>query len=496
MEFLLTYGWAIIVVLVVIGALSYFGVLDPTSLLPEKCTLQTGPLVCQDQVIYAVQENNAGYVNIHFKNIFEDAIQIKSLNVTGSNFECASDFFQPRTVSPGRDACIGLSCDYPGDSAKKSMSLKLTYSKVDGLDKTLDGEIVSSIIDVEQRRDVTICNFGDGNADGKIDDNDMDFLIRLITGEITDPVMSAAYDLDQDGVVSSGDLSLMSTLIVSCTCCSDQEMIELVQEEKKDDNPSYQSACWSACGLPYDDCQLPVSSDVDDGMIQITDAQGFVFDDYSQVHLTLQNTQPDDINIWRAGAAISGGDSCYQSFDYDWVVPASDSACIIATCNNEVESGQNTYRAFLEHDLPGRTSRGYAAGNMTIEFQEASSFPSGACSQAAGDGNGDRSIDSGDTDMLQLLIEGQPIPSYLDTDAYSIGADYSESQTILQDIIDLCPSDEAKFSAADIGTSAACGVAGEEAAAELELTSSSGYTFAQTIGEDENIWSQLHAQFN
>ncbi len=39
MEFLMTYGWAILVVLVVIGALAYFGVLSPATLLPEKCTL-------------------------------------------------------------------------------------------------------------------------------------------------------------------------------------------------------------------------------------------------------------------------------------------------------------------------------------------------------------------------------------------------------------------------------------------------------------------------
>ncbi len=38
MEFLMTYGWAILVVLVVIGALAYFGVLSPSTLLPEKCS--------------------------------------------------------------------------------------------------------------------------------------------------------------------------------------------------------------------------------------------------------------------------------------------------------------------------------------------------------------------------------------------------------------------------------------------------------------------------
>ncbi len=41
-EFLMTYGWAILVVLVVIGALAYFGVLSPSTFLPEKCTFPAG----------------------------------------------------------------------------------------------------------------------------------------------------------------------------------------------------------------------------------------------------------------------------------------------------------------------------------------------------------------------------------------------------------------------------------------------------------------------
>ncbi len=38
MEFLMTYGWAILVVMVAVGALAYFGVLDPSKMLPESCT--------------------------------------------------------------------------------------------------------------------------------------------------------------------------------------------------------------------------------------------------------------------------------------------------------------------------------------------------------------------------------------------------------------------------------------------------------------------------
>ena len=47
MEFLMTYGWAILVVLVAIGALAYFGVLSPEKFLPSSCSLPSG-LGCID----------------------------------------------------------------------------------------------------------------------------------------------------------------------------------------------------------------------------------------------------------------------------------------------------------------------------------------------------------------------------------------------------------------------------------------------------------------
>ncbi len=50
LEFLMTYGWAILVVLVVIGALAYFGVLSPSNLLPEKCTFPVS-ISCKDYTI-------------------------------------------------------------------------------------------------------------------------------------------------------------------------------------------------------------------------------------------------------------------------------------------------------------------------------------------------------------------------------------------------------------------------------------------------------------
>ncbi|MBW2972431.1 hypothetical protein KY359_05330 [Candidatus Woesearchaeota archaeon] len=49
MEFLMTYGWAILVVLAAIVALAYFGVMSPSRFFPEACTLPaTGGMACLD----------------------------------------------------------------------------------------------------------------------------------------------------------------------------------------------------------------------------------------------------------------------------------------------------------------------------------------------------------------------------------------------------------------------------------------------------------------
>ena len=47
MEFLMTYGWAIVVVITAIAALAYFGVLTPEGFMPTQCTFPIG-ISCLD----------------------------------------------------------------------------------------------------------------------------------------------------------------------------------------------------------------------------------------------------------------------------------------------------------------------------------------------------------------------------------------------------------------------------------------------------------------
>ncbi len=79
MEFLTTYGWAFLVILVAIGALAYFGVINPNKLLPERCQFQqemackefmgtyvAGPPVTATIKFFATNNIGAGMTNVSF----------------------------------------------------------------------------------------------------------------------------------------------------------------------------------------------------------------------------------------------------------------------------------------------------------------------------------------------------------------------------------------------------------------------------------------------
>jgi len=68
MEFLMTYGWAIIIVLAAIGALAYFGVLSPQKLLPDR-TVFPAPLPNVDNAVITLGSGvNPSTVQIAFIN--------------------------------------------------------------------------------------------------------------------------------------------------------------------------------------------------------------------------------------------------------------------------------------------------------------------------------------------------------------------------------------------------------------------------------------------
>ena len=92
LEFLTTYGWAFLVILVMIGALAYFGVLNPRRFLPEKCVFGTGIGTCDD---YAVESGTPGILKIQVVNGFGKNIMVREVDVpSGIGTDCDSPVCQ------------------------------------------------------------------------------------------------------------------------------------------------------------------------------------------------------------------------------------------------------------------------------------------------------------------------------------------------------------------------------------------------------------------
>ena|SRR3989344_4349 len=116
MEFLMTYGWAILVVLVAIGALAYFGVLNPSRFLPNSCTLVPG-LSC-DEFKVTSGLAGAGTVNIIIRNGAGDSIDFSSIYIDvdrSGAYEAANDCAKtapadPLAIADGAQVTYDFTC--------------------------------------------------------------------------------------------------------------------------------------------------------------------------------------------------------------------------------------------------------------------------------------------------------------------------------------------------------------------------------------------------
>jgi hypothetical protein len=146
LEFLMTYGWAILVVLIVISALAYFGVLNPQRMLPSRCTMPTG-FSCQNFVAH--QAGN----NITLNVINGMGLSVIVTNITllpqGTNPVCTT--LSP-TLNNGREtqltfSCPGLSALSGGDQ-KYRWDIVMQYYASDSTStftKTIKGELLTTL---------------------------------------------------------------------------------------------------------------------------------------------------------------------------------------------------------------------------------------------------------------------------------------------------------------------------------------------------------------
>ena len=132
LEFLTTYGWALLVILVMIGALVYFGLLNPSKILPSKCTLTTG-FVCSD---YQIRNDTFSVVIVNklgetIKNVSLVANPTSETYLGTGPTACTPDSTAPLVVNADESftvTCTGSAAEmFGGIKDKITINMQLEY---------------------------------------------------------------------------------------------------------------------------------------------------------------------------------------------------------------------------------------------------------------------------------------------------------------------------------------------------------------------------------
>ena len=153
-EFIMTYGWAILAVLVAIGALSYFGIMSPSKYFPEKCIFPAG-VHCKDFRVYQGSSNNL-VLQLTIENKLQEAVNLQSVVIHSKNNACTNGDCVNITCIPAatiftQDVPIKITCILPQDSSpgvglKAIMTATITYAGIQGgFSHPVNGDIQANI---------------------------------------------------------------------------------------------------------------------------------------------------------------------------------------------------------------------------------------------------------------------------------------------------------------------------------------------------------------
>ena len=157
LEFLTTYGWAFLVILIMIAALAYFGILNPSKLLPNRCTFGV-EFQCIDHQISA----SDGTFKLRMKNNIGEPIDISAVSLsteTTTPYTCTTlEVGGVPTVLPYPNwksgevlnfiwsGCSGGAL-FAGEKGKVLITMRYnTVASGVGYTKESKGEVFSSII--------------------------------------------------------------------------------------------------------------------------------------------------------------------------------------------------------------------------------------------------------------------------------------------------------------------------------------------------------------
>lgn len=148
MEFLMTYGWAIMIVLIGIGALFFLGVFNPST--PSTCNVAS-PFICQDALVTVFQGAYGVVLRIAATNV--DTATISAITING--ISCLNTRIRVGTstnyganplsqdVTSAKNTALYIYCDGtsggPAPGSKASGEFTITYTKQFGVQHVIKG---------------------------------------------------------------------------------------------------------------------------------------------------------------------------------------------------------------------------------------------------------------------------------------------------------------------------------------------------------------------
>lgn len=152
LEFLTTYGWAFLVILIMIGTLAYFGILSPSKVLPNRC-ISSAEFQCLDHQISAT----ANSFKMRLKNNVGEPIDISSITLSSesaTSYTCTTPPTMPIGWKTGEikeltwNGCNSAAAGViGGEKSKVLVTIRFyTISSGSGFSKEAKGEVFSTVI--------------------------------------------------------------------------------------------------------------------------------------------------------------------------------------------------------------------------------------------------------------------------------------------------------------------------------------------------------------
>jgi len=150
LEFLITYGWAIMAAMIVIAALTYFGVTNPATSLPDKCIFSNA-FECKD---YQMSSSTLKLklINVAGKTIYNATPYNISASLTDTSIACRNINQAAPSLDPESEVEFVCSdfTNLPGApfNPKEKAKVKLTIkyrNTPGGYDQVSLGEIYATV---------------------------------------------------------------------------------------------------------------------------------------------------------------------------------------------------------------------------------------------------------------------------------------------------------------------------------------------------------------